>query len=120
MDFTAPTGTEIYATGNGVVTKLELNKGGYGNLIVIDHGYGYKTYYAHLSRYNVRRGQRVNRGEVIGYVGNTGRSVGPHLHYEVRRNGNPINPVNFFYNDLSEEEYEIMLEMSSQSNQTLD
>ena len=120
MDFSAPTGTDIYATGNGKVVKVQKNRGGYGNLVVIDHGYGYTTFYAHLSRFNVRKGQTVNRGEIIGYVGNTGRSRGPHLHYEVRKNTKPINPVNFYYNDLSPEEYEIMLEISSVGNQTLD
>jgi len=120
IDFTAPIGTPVYATGNGVVKRVNRrNYSGYGIVCIIDHGYGYETLYAHLSRLNVRPGQKVVRGEVIGYVGNTGVSVGPHLHYEVRRNGRPVNPVNFFYNDLTPEEYEIIIEMASKVNQAL-
>lgn len=104
MDFSAETGKEIYATGNGKVVKVEKSRRGYGNHVVIDHGYGYKTLYAHMSKFNVRKGQNIKRGEVIGYVGNTGRSVAPHLHYEVLKNSNPVNPVNFYFNDLSPEE----------------
>jgi murein DD-endopeptidase MepM/ murein hydrolase activator NlpD len=120
MDFTASIGTEIYATGNGVVSKLEKDGRGYGNNIIINHGYGYETLYGHMSRFNVRLGQKVNRGDLIGFVGNTGSSTGPHLHYEVRKNGNPVNPVNFYYNDLSPEEYTKMLEISSQAGQAFD
>lgn len=120
IDFTAPIGTPVYATGNGVVKRLNRrNFSGYGVVCIIDHGYGYETLYAHLSKLNVRPGQRVVRGEVIGYVGNTGLSAGPHLHYEVRKNGRPINPVNFFYNDLTPEEYELIIEMASKVNQAL-
>lgn len=120
MDFSAKTGTEIYATGNGIINKVRRSKKGYGNYVEINHGYGYKTLYAHMSKYIVKKGQKVKRGEVIGYVGNTGTSVAPHLHYEVIKNGKKIDPVNFFYNDLSAEEYAKMLEISSQNNQSFD
>ncbi|NNC95836.1 MAG: M23 family metallopeptidase [Chitinophagales bacterium] len=120
MDFTAQTGTDVYATGDGVVELVKFSTGGYGNQIIINHGYGYKSRYAHLSRFKVRRGQRVKRGEIIGMVGNTGKSVGPHLHYEVIKSGTPVNPVYFYYNDLSEEQYEKMLEISSNQGQSLD
>jgi len=120
MDFSAKTGTEIYATGDGVISKVKKSKRGYGNYVKINHGFGYETLYAHMSKYLVKRGQRVKRGEVIGYVGNSGISTAPHLHYEVRKDNKKINPMNFYYNDLSPEEYEKMLEISLQSNQSLD
>jgi len=120
MDFTAPKGTEIYTTGNGTIVEIKKSKRGYGNHITIDHGYGYKTLYAHMNKIIVRRGQKVKRGEVIGYVGNTGKSLGPHLHYEVIKNGRKINPVNFYYNDLTPEEYEKMIELASRVNQSFD
>jgi len=120
MDFTAPVGTEIYATGNGTVSKIELNGRGYGNNIVVDHGYAYETLYGHCSRIIVRQGQKVKRGDLIGYVGNSGSSTGPHLHYEVRKHGDPINPVNFYYNDLTPEEYQKVLEISSMPGQSFD
>ncbi len=120
MDFTAPTGTPIYSSGDGVVEKVKTARGGYGKHIVINHGYGYQTLYAHLNEYNVKRGQKVKRGDVIGYVGNTGRSTGPHLHYEVIKDNVKINPVNFYSNDLTPEEYELMIEISSQTNQSFD
>ncbi len=120
MDFTAPVGTEIFSTGNGVVNKVESDGRGYGNNVTINHGYGYETLYGHMSKYIVRVGQKVKRGDLIGYVGNSGTSTGPHLHYEVRKNGNPINPVNFYYNDLSPEEYTKMLEISSRPGQAFD
>ena len=120
MDFSAKTGTEIYATGDGVVSKIKRSKRGYGNYVKINHGFGYETLYAHMSKYIVKRGQKVKRGEVIGYVGNSGISTAPHLHYEVRKDNKKINPMNFYYNDLSPEEYEKMLEISLQSNQSLD
>jgi murein DD-endopeptidase MepM/ murein hydrolase activator NlpD len=120
MDFTAPIGTEVYATGNGVVSKVENDGRGYGNNIIINHGYGYETLYGHMSKFNVRVGQKINRGDLIGYSGNSGSSTGPHVHYEVRKNGTPVNPVNFYYNDLSPEEYEKMLEISSQAGQAFD
>ena len=120
MDFSAKTGTPIYATGNGKIEKVKKSRRGYGNYVIINHGYGYKTLYAHMSKYIVRKGQKVKRGDVIGYVGNTGMSMAPHLHYEVHKNGKKINPVNFYYNDLTPELYEKMLEICSQNNQSFD
>ena len=118
MDFTAPIGTEIYATGDGVVEKVGWT-GGYGKTILINHGYGYKTRYAHCSKFDCKKGQKVKRGDHIGYVGNTGQSTGPHLHYEVFKNKRQINPVNFFFNDLSPEEYDKVIEISSRPTQSL-
>ena len=120
MDFSAKTGTPIYATGDGKIIKVKRSRRGHGNHVIIDHGFGYKTLYAHMSKYTVKRGQKVNRGDIIGYVGNTGMSTAPHLHYEVHKNGKKINPVNFYYNDLTPEQYEKMLEISSQNNQSFD
>ncbi|TVR41030.1 MAG: M23 family metallopeptidase [Cryomorphaceae bacterium] len=121
MDFSAPIGTEIYATGDGVVKEANIrNSRGYGRYVVIDHGFGYETLYAHMSKLNVRKGQKVKRGEVIGLVGNTGTSSAPHLHYEVIKDGKKINPINFFFNDLSPEEYDRMIEMSAHANQSFD
>ena len=120
MDFSAKIGTEIYATGDGVISKVKRSKRGYGNYVKINHGFGYETLYAHMSKYIVKKGQKVQRGEVIGFVGNTGISTAPHLHYEVRKDNKKINPVNFYYNDLTPEEYEKMLEISSQYNQSFD
>ena len=120
MDFSAPSGTPIYATGNGKISKVRKSRRGYGNHVKIDHGYGYVTLYAHMSKYIVREGQKVKRGEIIGYVGSTGKSVAPHLHYEVHKDNKKINPVNFYYNDLNPEEYERMLEICSRSNQSFD
>ena len=120
MDFTAPQGTPIYATGDGKIAKVRRSRKGYGNHVIIDHGYGYQTLYAHMRKYIVYRGQKIKRGEIIGYVGSTGTSVAPHLHYEVMKNKRKINPVNYYYNDLSPEEYEKMLEISSQNNQSFD
>jgi murein DD-endopeptidase MepM/ murein hydrolase activator NlpD len=120
MDFSAPTGTPIYSTGDGKVTRADSRSSGYGRHVRIDHGYGYLTLYGHMSKILVRPGQTIKRGEIIGYVGNTGKSVGPHLHYEVHKNGKAVNPVNFYFNDLSPEEYEIMIELSSQPTQSLD
>ena len=120
MDFTAPTGTPIYATGDGKVTTQKYSRSGYGNHIIIDHGYGYETLYGHMSKVEVKRGQKVKRGDIIGYVGSTGRSTAPHLHYEVIKDGRKINPVNFYFNDLSPEEYDKVLETSSHSNQSFD
>ena len=120
MDFTAPRGTPIYATGNGKVIQADAANRGYGNHVRIDHGYGYVTLYAHMRKFNVKVGQQVKRGDVIGYVGNTGKSVGPHCHYEVRKNGNPINPVNFYFSDLTPEQYMKMLELANDPTQSLD
>ena len=120
IDFTCPIGTEIYSTGNGTVAKVEYNGRGYGNHIIINHGFGYSTLYGHLSRFAVRPGQKINRGDIIGYAGNTGSSTGPHLHYEVIKNGKKINPINYFFNDLTPEEYERVRQLASQSNQSFD
>ena len=120
MDFTAPTGTEIYATGDAIVETKKKSRRGYGNHIVLKHGYGYETLYGHMSKFNVKKGQRVHRGDVIGYVGSTGTSTAPHLHYEVWKDGKKINPINFYFNDLSPEEYDRMIELSSSSNQSFD
>jgi len=119
-DFSAPQGTDIYATGKGKVIKVTKAKRGYGNHIVIDHGYSYQTLYAHLKDVKVRKGQWVNRGDIIATVGNTGTSTAPHLHYEVKKNGKKINPINFFYNDLSPEEYEEIINISDRHNQSFD
>ena len=120
MDFSAKTGTPIYSTGDGKIFKVKKSRRGYGNHVVIDHGYGYRTLYAHMKKYIVKKGQKVKRGDIIGYVGSTGTSVAPHLHYEVHKDGKKINPVNFYYNDLNPEEYEKMLEICSQNNQSFD
>lgn len=124
LDFSAPTGTPIYATGDGKISpdrgKGRVGGHGYGRYVVIDHGYGYKTLYGHMSKISVKKGQRVKRGDIIGYVGNTGASTAPHLHYEVIKNGQKINPINFFYNDLTPQQYEEMIQISSNSNQSLD
>lgn len=120
MDFSAPTGTPIYATSDGKVIRVDGRAPGYGKHIRIDHGFGYVTLYAHLSQYNVRRGQEVKRGDVIGFVGNTGRSVAPHLHYEIRKDGVAVNPINFYYGDLNTEEFNALLEAANRENQSLD
>ncbi|MDB4270486.1 M23 family metallopeptidase [bacterium] len=120
MDFTAPKGTPIYASGDGVVKRADNNASGYGKHIRIDHGYGYMTLYGHLSKYNVKRRQKVKRGDLIGFVGSTGRSEAPHLHYEVWKEGERINPINFYYGSLSAEEFENMLKYATQENQSLD
>lgn len=120
MDFTAPTGTEIYSTGDGVISSVRSSKRGLGNHIIIDHGYGYTTTYAHMSRFNVRQGQKVKRGDIIGYVGSTGLSTAPHLHYEVKLNGKNVDPANYYFNDLSPEEYERMIELAMKSGQSFD
>ena len=120
MDFTAPRGTPIYAAGDGVVVRADNSASGYGNHIRIDHGYGYVSLYAHLYKYNVRANQRVKRGDLIGFVGSTGRSEAPHLHYEVFKDGDRINPINFYYGNLSPEEYGRLLEHAALENQSLD
>lgn len=120
MDFSSPQGTPVYAAGDGVVIRADDASSGYGNHIRIDHGYGYVTLYGHLSAYNVRAGQRVKRGDLIGKVGSTGRSEAPHLHYEVMKNGEHINPIHFYYGNLSADEYAEMLHVSTQENQSLD
>lgn len=118
IDISAPKGTPIYATGDGVVTSTG-KEGGYGITCQINHGYGYETLYGHLSKVVVKQGQKVKRGEIIGYVGSTGLSMAPHLHYEVILNGKKVNPVYFFYNDLSPAEYEEVIEKSNEENQCL-
>lgn len=120
MDFTAPSGTDIYATGDGVIEETNQSKRGYGNCIVVNHGFGYRTLYAHMQGFNVKKGQKVRRGDVIGFVGSSGLSTAPHLHYEVSINGKKVNPVNYYFNDLSAEEYERMIELSLKSGQTFD
>lgn len=113
LDFTAPQGTPVYATGDGTVTLAGFSDGGYGNHVVINHGYGYETLYGHMVRIKARAGQKVNRGEIIGWVGSTGKSTGPHCHYEVHINGNAVNPVYFFYNDLNAEEFDRLLKLAA-------
>jgi murein DD-endopeptidase MepM/ murein hydrolase activator NlpD len=120
MDFTAKKGVPIYATGNGVIKRADNRSSGYGKHIRIDHGFGYVSLYAHLSKYNVRRGQKVKRGDIIGYVGNTGRSVGPHLHYEILKNNKKINPLNFYYGNLSQKEFDALVNQAKQENQSMD
>lgn len=119
MDFTGNIGTPIYATGDGVV-KMARSERGYGKRIIIDHGYGYQTIYAHLSGYNVKKRQKVKRGEVIGFLGNTGKSTGPHLHYEVRKNNKSLDPINYYFNDLTADEYDSMVAYAANTGQTMD
>lgn len=120
MDFTAPTGTDIYATGDATVKAVVSAKRGLGNHVILDHGFGYQSIYAHMDKANVRVGQKVSRGEVIGFVGNTGLSVAPHLHYEIKLNDKNVDPVNYYFNDLSPEEYERMIEIASKTGQSFD
>jgi murein DD-endopeptidase MepM/ murein hydrolase activator NlpD len=120
LDFTASTGTNVYSSGNGKVVSIERKKWGYGNSIVIDHGYGFKSRYAHLNAFNIKLGDVVSRGQIIGFVGNTGKSTGPHLHYEIEKNGKKVNPIHYFHSDLTPEEYEKMIEMSTNANQSFD
>jgi murein DD-endopeptidase MepM/ murein hydrolase activator NlpD len=120
MDFTGPEGSHIFVTGDGVVVEAGYSIYGYGNRVVIDHGYGYKTIYAHLDKINVDEGQKVKRGDVLGTLGNTGRSTGAHLHYEIKLNNRPVNPINYYFNDISEEEYELMVEACSKRRTPMD
>ncbi len=120
LDFTAPQGTPIYATADGKVKLAASNEGGYGNHVIINHGFGYETLYGHMVRIKARTGRSVKRGEVIGWVGNTGKSTGPHCHYEVHKNGNPVNPVYFFYNDLNAEQFDRLVKLAAASNQSFD
>ncbi len=120
MDFTAPRGTPIYATGDGIVKRADNSAAGYGKHVRIDHGYGYVSLYAHMYKYNVRKNQKVKRGDIIGFVGSTGRSQAPHLHYEVFKDKERINPLNFYYGSLSAEEFDILLKQASVENQSLD
>lgn len=120
IDFSAPVGTEIYATGDGIVEEVARSRQGYGNTVIIDHGYGYKTVYAHIHEFKVKRGQQVKRGQLIASVGNTGKSTAPHLHYEILKDGRNVNPIYFFFNDLTPEEYDMVLELSARPSQSLD
>ncbi len=120
MDFTAPTGTDVYATGNGTVKIIDRSRRGYGNKLVIDHGFGYETLYGHLSDFNVKVGQKVNRGDVVAFVGSTGLSTAPHLHYEVHVNNKKVNPMYYYFNDLSPEEWDRMIDLSMRAGQTFD
>jgi len=120
IDLTAPVGTEVYATGNGKVTAAGYTLGGFGLRVIIDHGFGYKTLYAHLNSVSVKEGKEVKRGELIGTIGSTGRSTAPHLHYEVRKNNQTENPVNYYSNDLTPEQYEEILTVSSRMNMSFD
>ncbi|HEX6227454.1 MAG TPA: M23 family metallopeptidase [Chryseolinea sp.] len=119
IDFAASIGTPIYATADGTVEQVSVKFSGYGKMVEIDHGFGYRTRYAHMHGFAVRSGQNVKRGDLIGYVGNTGMSTAPHLHYEVLINGSQVDPVHYFYNDLSPAEYEKVLELASIENQSL-
>ncbi len=120
MDFTAPRNTPIYATGDGKIIRADSRATGYGKHIRIDHGFGYVTLYAHIDKYNVRKYQKVKKGDIIGYVGNTGRSQAPHLHYEVRKDNRKVNPINFYYGNLTPDEFDELLMIASQENQSLD
>ncbi len=120
LDFAAPQGTPIYATADGVVSLAGNMANGYGNHVIINHGYGYETLYGHMARVKARRGQRIRRGEVIGWVGSTGKSTGPHLHYEVHKNGRELDPIYFFYNDLTPEQFDRMLKIAATGNQSFD
>jgi murein DD-endopeptidase MepM/ murein hydrolase activator NlpD len=122
VDFTAPRGTPVHVTGDGVVEAVKINRtrSGYGTYILVNHGFGYQTFYAHLDKVHVREGQKLKRGDIIGEVGNTGLSVAPHLHYEVRKNENAIDPINFFFQDITPEDYQRMIEYSRLSGQALD
>lgn len=120
LDFSAPQGTPIYATADGRVTTAGSTGNGYGNHVIINHGYGYQTLYGHMVRVKARNGQEVKRGEVIGWVGSTGKSTGPHCHYEVHKNGQKIDPIYFFYNDLTPEQFDLILKKAAASNQSFD
>jgi len=120
LDFTAPLGTPIYATADGVVKEASFNAGGYGNHVVINHGFGYQTLYGHMYKIKSHVGQSVKRGEVIGYVGSTGKSTGPHCHYEVHKNGPPVDPIYYFYNDLTPAQFDRILKLAATANQSLD
>ena len=120
MDFTAPEGTDVFASGNGTVKAVVTSQRGLGKHILIDHGYGYTSTYAHLRDFNVRVGQKVQRGDIIGYVGSTGQSVANHLHYEIKLNGKNVDPVNYYFEDLTPAEYERMIEIASKTGQSFD
>ena len=119
VDFSAPQGTPVYATGAGKVVEVKTSLSGYGKQVIIDHGFGYRTRYAHLQDFNVKEGQQVERGQSIGLVGNTGTSTAPHLHYEIYREGERVNPIYYFYQDITAEEYEVLVQLASIENQSL-
>jgi murein DD-endopeptidase MepM/ murein hydrolase activator NlpD len=119
IDFAAEIGTPIYATADGTVEVVDVKFSGYGKMVEINHGFGYRSRYAHMHDFAVRRGQNIKRGDLIGYVGNTGLSTAPHLHYEVHINGEQVDPVHYFFNDLTASEYEKILELASTENQSL-
>ncbi len=120
LDFAAPQGTPIYATADGTITTAGSTGNGYGNHVIINHGYGYETLYGHMVRVKARNGQIIKRGEVIGWVGSTGKSTGPHCHYEVHKYGDKIDPIYFFYNDLTPAQFDLLLKKAAASNQSLD
>lgn len=120
LDFAAPQGTPIYATADGTISLAGNSGDGYGNHVIINHGYGYETLYGHMVRVKTTVGRAVKRGEIIGYVGSTGKSTGPHCHYEVHKNGNKIDPIYFFYNDLTPEQFDLILKKAAASNQSFD
>ena len=120
MDFSAPSGTPVYATGDGKVEKVQWSRRGYGNQVKINHGYGYKTFYAHLKKFTVKKNQNVKRGDLIGYIGNSGISTAPHLHYEILKEGKRVNPLNYYSGNLTAEEFDIMLNLANQENQSMD
>jgi murein DD-endopeptidase MepM/ murein hydrolase activator NlpD len=120
IDFTAPTRTPVYATGNGNIVFAKYEGRGYGNHIIVNHGFGYRSLYGHLSSIEVYEGQKVKRGELIGYVGNTGTSTAPHLHYEVEKGAKKVNPINYFFNDISEADYEAIRDISARPTQSFD
>jgi len=120
LDFTAPQGTPIYATADGTVKMAGFDNSGFGNHVIINHGYGYETLYGHMVRVKTRAGHKVKRGEVIGYVGSTGKSTGPHCHYEVHKNGDVVNPVYYFYNDIDPAQFDRLLKLAESGNQSFD
>ncbi len=120
MDFSAEQGTPIYSTGDGVIERADNLAQGYGNHVVVNHGFGYQTLYGHMSKIAVKAGQKIMRGQLIGYVGSTGLSTAPHLHYEVIKNGEKVNPINYYYNDLSPQQYQQLVELSKKASQSFD
>ena len=120
MDFTADIGTEVYVTGDGFVEAIEVNGWGYGNCVVVNHSFGFKTRYAHLSAFKVKKGQVLKRGAIVGLVGTSGKSTGPHLHYEVEKNNRKINPIHYYHSDLTPQQYETLLQMNNNSFKALD
>jgi murein DD-endopeptidase MepM/ murein hydrolase activator NlpD len=120
MDFAAPRGTKIYSTGDGIVEEISFAGNGYGDYIVVNHGFGYETLYGHLSKNLVHKGEKVKRGTILGLVGSTGLSTAPHVHYEVIKNGKKINPVNYFHNDLKPADYEKLVKLANRANKSFD